>query len=47
MNLLILRVSISLELFLNHDFYSRLPRLTDVYGSAKTVLEQKLFASYE
>ena len=41
-NLLIylLRILTSPELFLNHEFYSRFPVLTDMYNSGKTVLEE-------
>ena len=37
----------SLELFLNHEFYSKHPVLTDVYNNGKTVLGEKLFCSFE
>ena len=48
-NLLIylIRILTSLELFLNHEFYSRHPVLTEVYNNGKTVLGEKLFTSYE
>ena len=48
-NLLIhlIRILTSLELFLNHEFCSRHPVLTEVYNNGKTVLGEKLFASYE
>ena len=42
----LLRILTSLELFLNHEYYSRHPLLTDVYNNGKTVLEEKL-AFYE
>ena len=42
----LLRILASLELFLNHEYYSRHPLLTDVYNNGKTVLEEKL-AFYE
>ena len=44
----LLGILISLELFLNHEFYSRHPGLTDdVYSNGKTVFEERLFCSYE
>ena len=43
----LLRILTSLELFLNHEFYSKNPVLTDVYNNDKTVLEEKLFCSSE
>ena len=36
----------SLELFLNHEFYSKHPVLTDVYNTER-VLGEKLFCSFE
>ena len=43
----LLRILTSLELFLNHEFYSKHPVLTDVYNNGKTVLGEKLFCSFE
>ena len=43
----LLRILTSAELFLNHEFYSRHPVLTDVYNNGKAVLEEKLFVTYE
>ena len=43
----LLRILTSLELFLNHEFYSRHPVLTNVYNNGKTMLGEKVFASYE
>ena len=37
----------SLELFLNHEFYSKHPVLTNAYNYDKTVLGKKLFCSFE
>ena len=42
----LLRILTSLELFLNHEYYSRHPLLTDVCNNGKKVLEEKL-AFYE
>ena len=42
----LLRTLTSLELFLNLEFYSKHPVLTDVYNNVKTVLEEK-FCSHE
>ena len=39
----LLRILISLELFLNHEFYSNHPVLTDVYNNDKAVPGEKLF----
>ena len=38
----LLRTLTSLELFLNLEFYSKHPVLTDVYNNVKTVLEEKI-----
>ena len=46
-HLLILRILTSLELYLKHEFYSRLPGLTDVYNNGKTVLGEKRFTYHE
>ena len=43
----LLRILTSLELFLNNEFYSRHPVLTNVYNNGKTVLGEKLFCSFE
>ena len=43
----LLRILTSLEFFLNYEFYSRHPILTDVYNNGKTLHGEKLFASYE
>ena len=43
----LLRIFTSLELFLNHEFYSKHPVLTDVYNNGTTVLGEKLFRSFE
>ena len=43
----LLKILTSLELFLNHEFYSKHPVLTDVYNNGKTVLGEKLFCSFE
>ena len=37
----------SLELFLNHEFYSRHSTLTHVYNNDKTVFGEKPFVTYE
>ena len=47
MNLLILRILTSLKLFFNHEFYCRLPDLTDVCYNDKKVPGKNLFASYK
>ena len=39
--------ALKLKLFFNHEFYWRLPGLSDVYNNGKTVPGKKLFASYE
>ena len=39
----LLGILTSLELFLNHEFYSRHPGLTDVYSNGKTVFGERLF----
>ena len=43
----LLKILTSLQLFLNREFYSKHPVLTDVYNNGKTVLGEKLFCSYE
>ena len=43
----LLRILISLELFLNHEFYSKHPDLTDVYSNDKAVPGEKLFWFFE
>ena len=43
----LLRILASLELFLNNEFYSRHPVLTNVYNNGKTVLGKKIFCSFE
>ena len=43
----LLKILTSVELFLNHEFYSKHPVLTDVYNNGKTVLGEKLFCSFE
>ena len=40
-NFLILRISLSLGLFFNHEFYRRFPGLTIVYSNSKTVNKVK------
>lgn len=39
----LVRILTSLELFLNHEFYSRHPALTDEYSNDETVLRGKTF----
>ena len=41
------RILPSFELFLNHEFYSKHPVVTDVYNNGKAVLGRKLFCSFE
>ena len=43
----LLRILTSLQLFLNHEFPSKHPVLTDVYNNGKAVLGEKLFCSFE
>ena len=43
----LLRILTSLQLFLNHEFHSQHPILTDVYNNGKAVLGEKLFCSFE
>ena len=43
----LLKILTSVELFLNHEFYSKHPVLTDVYNNGKTVLSKKLFCFFE
>ena len=43
----LLRILTSLELFPNHEFYSKHPVLSDVYNNGKTVLGEKLFCSFK
>ena len=43
----LLRILTSVELLLNHEFYSKHPVLTDVYNNGTTVLGEKLFCSFE
>ena len=44
---LILRILKALELFFNHEFYCRLPGLTNVYSNGKIIPGQKFFANYK
>ena len=43
----LLKILPSFEVFLNHEFYSKYPVLTDVYNNGKAVLGRKLFCSFE
>ena len=43
----LLRILTSVELLLNHEFYSKHPVLTNVYNNGKTVLSKKLFCFFE
>ena len=43
----LLKILPSFEVFLNHEFYSKYPVLTDVYNNGKTVFGEKLFSSFE
>ena len=43
----LLRISTSLELFLNDEFYSKHPVFTHMYNNGKTVLGEELFCSFE
>ena len=43
----LLRILTSLKLFLNNEFYSRHPVVTNVYNNGKTVLGEKLVCSFE
>ena len=42
-----MRILTPLQLFLNHDFYSRHPSLTEVHNDGKKVPGEKDFTSYE
>ena len=42
-----LRISTPIELFLNCEFYSRHPVLTDVYNNGKPVLGEKRLISFD
>ena len=43
----LLRILTSLELFVNHEFYSKHPVFTHMYNNGKTVLGEELFCSFE
>ena len=43
----LLRILTSLELFFNHDFYSRHPVFNNKYNNGKAMLGEKRFALYE
>ena len=45
-NLLILRILTSLELFLDHEFCCRLPGLTDACNNGEAELGENFFADY-